>query len=823
MIEALMRHKRMVLLVDHVSELPKPARKRLLSNLPPGLVIATSRSFDDGWQERPLTRIEPLQIATDRLQSFFIEYLRRKGREDVLNDEDLIPAQNQLRLIVGDKPITALLAQMFIDDVVAKKQQGVLAGSVPDLMLSYIKRMDTPSDEGMRTREGLTIDTELVQRTLKVLALASHSQGPSGKPRYQPLVFPVWLANRVLASQEGMGLKNAKQTQALLNYCLELHLLNHPGMDTAEFCFSLDPLADYLAALCQLENLESQSEVNANAWQDFLLHLEHRSEDERQLMRGFLLALRDCCQDRSRHRVLYMAQDIPDHLGRLACLDPAEERYRLALQRARKWMWELGVPLESERRDAINHLAAMAATAVDHPEKRAVQQVATERLRLSCRDSALSESERAEAIVVLGLLGDVDALKLFLDDEKQPVTLRRAAAEAIGLCSREWLGNKPSPATPLKDLSARLNQYQLQVCITAPSDWQRVDESLPLLQGLARGIQLASGGETPVLGDGPGLRVPMLHLSTTMDHSGLRVQSAVKQVPVWSIPLPNEQSLEVVRIPGGKYLIGSDDGEMERSNYGHAQECTGVNVELLRLVEVDSFYMGRFPVSLAQWAAVTSLPMIHRELSNNPSSYEANTLWERHATPGQLAVNCVNWEDCQEWLARLNLWLATNLTKKKTIPLPVVSLPSESQWEVACRCGERSAFAFGDTLDTSWANYLGTFSYGAGRKGVAPKRTNCIGAYGLVNAWGLGEMNGHLFEWCQDFWHPSPAQAPMDGSAQIEPDPLLAGNPSQLHRVLRGGSWSNGPRLCRSSFRFSAQPTDNSAIAGLRILALMPD
>jgi len=75
-----------------------------------------------------------------------------------------------------------------------------------------------------------------------------------------------------------------------------------------------------------------------------------------------------------------------------------------------------------------------------------------------------------------------------------------------------------------------------------------------------------------------------------------------------------------------------------------------------------------------------------------------------------------------------------------------------------------------------------------------------------------------LFEWCQDCWHPSPAKAPIDGSAQLEVDLSLAGNPSQQHRVLRGGSWSNGPRLCRSSFRYSAQPTDNSAIAGLRVV-----
>ena len=110
-VEALLRHKRLIPILDHVSELPEVARQRLVRNLPAGLVIATSRSLDDGYRERPLSRIEPLQIATVRLQSFFLDYLRQKGQGEVLKDDDLVPAQNQLRRIVGDKPITALLAR----------------------------------------------------------------------------------------------------------------------------------------------------------------------------------------------------------------------------------------------------------------------------------------------------------------------------------------------------------------------------------------------------------------------------------------------------------------------------------------------------------------------------------------------------------------------------------------------------------------------------------------------------------------------------------------------------------------------------------------
>jgi len=123
--EALLRHKRLIPILDHVSELPELselARQQLVHNLPAGLVITTSRSLKHGYHKRPLSRIEPLQIATDRLQSFFLDYLRQQGQGEVLKDDDLVPAQNQLRRIVGDKPITALLAQMFIDDAIPKRK-----------------------------------------------------------------------------------------------------------------------------------------------------------------------------------------------------------------------------------------------------------------------------------------------------------------------------------------------------------------------------------------------------------------------------------------------------------------------------------------------------------------------------------------------------------------------------------------------------------------------------------------------------------------------------------------------------------------------------
>jgi hypothetical protein len=120
----------------------------------------------------------------------------------------------------------------------------LLAGSVPELMLSYVVRMDTPSDPALRQRAGMVIDGPMVQKALKVLALASHRQeSPEGRrPLFQPLVFPTWLAMRALEADEGMALEQADQRKALLGYLIELNLLCHPGADAEELRFPLDPL-----------------------------------------------------------------------------------------------------------------------------------------------------------------------------------------------------------------------------------------------------------------------------------------------------------------------------------------------------------------------------------------------------------------------------------------------------------------------------------------------------------------------------------------------------------------------------------------------------
>jgi formylglycine-generating enzyme required for sulfatase activity len=723
-----------------------------------------------------------------------------------------------------------LLAQMFIDDVIDKREEGLLAGSVPELMLSYVRRLDTPADPALRRRAGLVINEALVQRALRVVALASHRQGPGGQPLFQPLEFSDALARSALMAEEpaGLGLSR-EQAEALLGYLIELRLLLQPGAAVGRLRFPLDPLADHLAAAEQFERLEEQAlSEGSGVWEAFLAALEPRPEAERERMRGFLLALRDGAMAAQGRRALAMPQEVPDRLAALGFLDPEGERYRLALQRARKWMWELGVPVASERRDAIGKLAAMAAAPED-AERRAARDVASRRLaRVLTEELSDLQGERRveqkEAAVVLGLIGTetgIEALERLASDGSQPPELRRAALESLGLTARDQAEHRERIEAFLE---GQLRAEALDLLVEGEEGWAEHDRHLPPLQGASRGMQLAASAALPLLGSAPGRAVPMLTLTALQEGEALRIRTEVVTPAVWGLPLPEwpgeaPQQLELVVVPGGEYKIGSAEKEAGRDVYSQfRQKCEGVNVEAERKVSLKPYALVRHPLSQAQWRAVAALPRLERDLSLSPGTYDAKGLWESHAQPGGLAVDSVTWNDNQEWLKRLNGWLQEKWLAMGGIgEPPVFGLPSESQWEAACRAGCGTPFHFGDTLDVCWANYRGDYTYGLGREGSFRQRVVSIGACGLVNRWGLAEMHGQLFEWCADQWHRDPvAGSAGDGSPLEGPDLELEGNQEQAMRLLRGGSWLDDPHLARAAMRDSNPPDRLSTDVGVR-------
>jgi formylglycine-generating enzyme required for sulfatase activity len=387
---------------------------------------------------------------------------------------------------------------------------------------------------------------------------------------------------------------------------------------------------------------------------------------------------------------------------------------------------------------------------------------------------------------------------------------------------------------------------------TAPG-WAEHDARLPLLQGASRGLQLAASADLPLLGSDRKTRVPMLTLTAHEEEGGLRIRTEVVTPAVWKLPLPAGEQLELVVVEDGEYGIGSPREEVGRAVYSEQrirQKCEGVDVEVLRKVRLRSYAMVRHPISQAQWRAVVEgvAPDQRGQLEPSPGTFREEDSWERHGQPGALPVDSVSWNQCQQWLEALNGWLACQWPEwaeenpglgSQAVQL---ALPSESQWEAACRAVEASSaeepksppFHFGATLDASWARYDATYTYGRGRRGDYKKRPVPIGFFGLVNRWGLAEMHGQLAEWCADQWHRSPIpvdqgkrrgwsggggtpQALLDGSAIEGPDPGLAEVPGEQEmKLLRGGSWLYDPHFARAVFRYCGLPGTDDTFVGVR-------
>jgi formylglycine-generating enzyme required for sulfatase activity len=186
----------------------------------------------------------------------------------------------------------------------------------------------------------------------------------------------------------------------------------------------------------------------------------------------------------------------------------------------------------------------------------------------------------------------------------------------------------------------------------------------------------------------------------------------------------------------------------------------------------------------------------------------------------QRPVDNVSWLEAIEFCSRLSQRTGRHYT-----------LPSEAQWEYACRAGTTTAFHFGETITPELANYDGTHKYADGPKGEYRKEATPVGMF-PANAWGLQDMHGNVWEWCLDHWHHSYEGAPADGSAWLNPaEPnnkatTKKGNNSdseQQPRLLRGGSWFNGPRICRSAYRSDFLPVNRSNYFGFRVCCLPQD
>jgi formylglycine-generating enzyme required for sulfatase activity len=241
--------------------------------------------------------------------------------------------------------------------------------------------------------------------------------------------------------------------------------------------------------------------------------------------------------------------------------------------------------------------------------------------------------------------------------------------------------------------------------------------------------------------------------TVTVDKKGQVIKrDPNKQAKFFKEDLGNGITLDMVEILGGSFNMGSPPGENGRTKSEEPQHA----------VNVPAFFIGKFEVTQEQYQQI---------MGSNPSSFKG----------AKRPVEQVSWNDAVDFCNKLSQKTGREYR-----------LPSEAEWEYACRAGTTTPFHFGETITSELANYDGD-SYASAPKGKNRQETTEVRSF-PPNAFGLYDMHGNVLEWCQDTWHDSYKGAPSDGSAWIDND--------NQYQVLRGGSWVFNPEGCRSAYRY---------------------
>ena len=228
--------------------------------------------------------------------------------------------------------------------------------------------------------------------------------------------------------------------------------------------------------------------------------------------------------------------------------------------------------------------------------------------------------------------------------------------------------------------------------------------------------------------------------------------------------------LEMIAIPGGTFLMGSPENEVERfSDESPQHEVT-----------VPGFFIGKYQLTQLQYQTI---------MGTNPSYFKGDNR----------PVEGVCWEDAVKFCQKLNHSTLGNYR-----------LPSEAEWEYACRAGTKTPFHFGDNVTTDLVNYNGNYPYPSAPKGKYREQTTDVGIF-PPNAFGLYDMHGNVWEWCEDERHENYINAPTDGSS-------WQSRISLGQKVLRGGCWHDYARYCRSACRLKSPCCSRNYFYGFRVV-----
>jgi formylglycine-generating enzyme required for sulfatase activity len=470
-------------------------------------------------------------------------------------------------------------------------------------------------------------------------------------------------------------------------------------------------------------------------------------------------------------------------------LDGLSEAQWAALQDG--FAWEAGARPASVR-DLLERLRAGAVSEAEL--RRAAALEAEQREQLRAREQEERERQAREQAVREQLKARLQAeataaAKAALDRQRrEQEKLARAAAEQARLARKEELGRQLAERRALEAEKARQEREEAErkaAQVKAAAAYLAEQKRLRAEQAARSKAEqdAAAPAPAPASASAPvQLALPVVPAPT--DTEGLLRDRFLDG---------SGKGPELVLLPTGRFQMGSPDHERRIANIAGAQKAWLARELPQHWVAIERpVAMGRYPVTVGEWRGFV------RASGWRPGGevdWEAPGFAqdERHPVVG------ISWFDAIRYVR----WLSESTGK-------TYRLPSEAEWEYACRAGTKTAFSFGDTITGDEANYDGNFTYNGGPRGPYRRGTSAVGSY-PANAWGLFDMHGNVWEWVQDVLHDNYEGAPLDGSAWEE-------GGDQARRILRGGSWLYNPRYLRSALRNGFSAVLSNDIVGFRVV-----
>lgn len=251
--------------------------------------------------------------------------------------------------------------------------------------------------------------------------------------------------------------------------------------------------------------------------------------------------------------------------------------------------------------------------------------------------------------------------------------------------------------------------------------------------------------------------------------------------------ITNSIGMTLTLVPAGRFIMGSPRGESERDDKEERHEVS----------ITKSFYLGVHEVTQAQYSEV---------MGDNKSTFKEE----------DNPVENVEWIKARAFCERLSARAAEKKAGR------TYRLPTEAEWEYACRAGTTTAFHFGDSLSSAQANFNGNYPAGRGSKGKYLRKPTKTGSY-EPNAFGLYDMHGNVAEWCADWYDPdyyldSPEDDPLGPPLGVVPTNFTNNGKQNFFVAVRGGCWVDDGRACRSAYRYRAMPNTRYQLIGFRVV-----